>query len=204
MAKKRAPKPLPHKPSGRASVKQRANGEQRLTSYHNDPFLGHYQAVKKAQQVDRAREAWNLFKAGNSMAKIAEHLKVSPFTVWRDLTWLLNLKTSSLALDVTQWREIHNDRLEALVRTHFSKIDKRESADILLRTLERQAKLLNLDLAKADGMVSAQQVMTVLRGAAALFMELVPDPEKRAQWTAGLKRMTGTVIDVTPETKEEE
>jgi hypothetical protein len=76
--------------------------------------------------------------------------------------------------------------------------DRKASADVVLGTLEREARLFGLDAQRQDS-YSLDQVVNLVRSIAALFQEVVDAAdalERRQRFAAGLRRMVGNLTDI--------
>ncbi len=95
----------------------------------------------------RREKAAQLQQEGNSVRAIAELLGVGRSTVSDDIKAVrTEAKENSIEFR-NQWIDLHTERLEEVVRVFYPSMQAGDlqSALILLKVLERQAKLLGLD-----------------------------------------------------------
>jgi hypothetical protein len=92
-------------------------------------------------------------------------------------------------------------RIDKLIETHWDKRKEKPSADIILRALEREARLVGYDTQRDEGF-SADQVRSLLHAFREDLLEIVTDDHMRRAIAGALQRRSGLLggaIDVTPE-----
>lgn len=101
------------------------------------------------ERADRSRKAYELSLAGWTNLEIANELGVSHQTVNKDIRHWIDQTVMPLAEDV---KKQQLDRLELLWREAFRKAQKGDvpAMNAALKVLERQAKLLGLDVTKVE------------------------------------------------------
>lgn len=164
-----------------------------LTHQNQRGPAGHKAIVRKAQLLDRKARAWRMVVAGEglgltSMADIGRELGVSAGTARQYILDVANELQRHMFNDASTLRAVQAAQLNALKKAHWANRHKRENADVLLKTFDREARLLGLDVEPAEGTFTATQVRNMLRSLAELFMDLVPDVDKRKQFALGLRR----------------
>lgn len=176
--------------------------------FHHGP-PGHKEAVRNARKAEeiatRRRKAWKLFLEDATFDEIGKACGVSNYTAWHDcMAYYEGLQQRDLDQAELLLAQ-QNGQLAALVRTHWYKKHEKASADVILRALERRARLYGLDRQRADTF-TPEQVLNLLRGVTALFLEIVSDTELRRQFAAGLRRKIGPALafDVRPTTGDAE
>ena len=91
------------------------------------------------------------------------------------------------------------ERTDAIVRTHWPSLRKRESYDAVLRAMEREAKVVGYDAKREEG-YSAEQVAALLRAMRADLLELITDVALRQRIGVVMQRraglLAGEVIEV--------
>lgn len=202
MAKRRkaTSRPQPHQKRGRRANVRPAKG---FTVQMKGGPAAHKETVRRAKKAEekaaRRLKAWDYLLAGCTFKQIGQLCGVSDYTAWHDcMAYYEHLAThmpASLELKVAQ----QDGQLDALIRSHWAKKQEKASADIILRAQERRAKLFGLDRQR-DGMFTADQVMGLVRGVTALFLEVVNDAELRRQFAVGLRRKLGSGLTGTIET----
>lgn len=101
------------------------------------------------QRADRARKAYEMTLAGRTQDEIAKELGVSHQTINKDLKYWIAQTVMPLAEDA---KKMQLDRLELLWRAAYTKAQSGDvpAMNAALKVLERQAKLLGLDITKVE------------------------------------------------------
>lgn len=101
------------------------------------------------ERAERTRKAYELHLAGWTLHEIGAELGVSYNTVHKDIKYWISQTVMPLAEDV---KKQQLDRLELLWREAFKKAQKGDvpAMNAALKVLERQAKLLGLDVTKVE------------------------------------------------------
>lgn len=164
----------------------------------------HKDAVKKANalvaRLDRQRTAWELFVGGATLQQIGDRFGLSAKTAYYDVVEHRERMIQTGALeDVEVLRTRHLSRLDSIHRAHYPKRHTKDSADVLLGVLSREAKLLGLDK-RQEGGYSGEQVLALVRGMVNLFLEVVADPELRRAYATGVRRQLGGIVKDIPVT----
>lgn len=184
----------PGTPSGETKPrKPRSNVRPKTDVFsrqHKGGPPGHALAVRTAVRAVRAQRAFEMLRGGQTFRQIAKALDVSVYTAFEDCKRVLAEINGKLALQADEYRAIHLQRTEGIVQSHYGNRKDARSASMVLAALDRQAKLLGLD-AKGDAGYSPEQVVTLVRGMVALFLEVVGDAELRRQYAAGVRRQLG-------------
>jgi hypothetical protein len=134
-----------------------------------------------------------------TFAQIGAKLGVSDYTAYYDMVaHSKRLQELGLAEDVELLRAIHKSRVEKIISLHLPKAGvSKESARIVLDALEREAKLMGLDL-KRDTGYSVDAIERVMLAITRVFIDAVqegvPVTESRRMFAAGVRRLSG--IDV--------
>ena len=169
----------------------------------------HIDAIKRAKELalisERQFMAWNLFVAGATFEQVGKELKVSNKTAWTDVMAVkdsLPLVLAHHGVEVLKARVLA--RTDALVRTHWPAKAKKDSADVILKAMEREAKVVGYDAKREDGF-TAEQVTSVFRAMLTDLLELITDPATRQAIAEVMRRraglLAGETIDVPPEKK---
>ena len=155
--------------------------------------VGHRQAVNTAALAERREREWTLFLAGASMTQIAGQVGVSNATVCVDLWAVLAERKASYGENADRWRHLHLGRTEAVILAHWPMRDRPRSAEVIIRALARQARLLGLD-------APVQVAPVEPDGAGGLRpYRSVSDAELDARIAELLRQVgAGPAIDVTP------
>lgn len=111
--------------------------------------VGRGVAKNSPEHADRARKAYELSLAGWTQDEIGKELGISYNTVRLDLDYWIKKTVMPLAEDV---KKKQLDRLELLWREAFKKAQSGDvpAMNAALKVLERQAKLLGLDVNKIE------------------------------------------------------
>lgn len=151
----------------------------------------HGWAVRKAKWSEkieeRRRKAWALFIGRATFEQIGRELGVSNWTAHQDVLAVKERRELLTALDADALCARQQGVVDDLILSHFPTRKKKDSADVILKALDREAKLQGLDK-KQDSTVDISLVLNVLKDVTTLFLELVPDPDLRRRFTAGLQR----------------
>lgn len=168
----------------------------------------HSDTVRAARKAERQAKAWRMLVGGNGMnpyksfAAMGKVLGVSGPTAWADCVAYANALQAEKLENIAVWRAAHLARAEALLETYLPRAlgpvtasgaretPNREAADIVLKVLDREAKLLGLD-PKEDGSYTADQVARLMKFQAQLFIELTTDPALRQRYLEELRRRLG-------------
>lgn len=161
----------------------------------------HREAVLNAKRLERQQRAWRLLVAGEGLGltsfdDIGKALGVSGVTAWKDCLAVANRLNQAILTDAATYRAMQASELAAIKKAHWQKRHTKAGADVLIRTMEREAKLLNLDVRPPDNGYTAEQVLGLVKGMTVLFMDIVDDPEMRRRFAQGLRRQIGAPIDV--------
>lgn len=145
-------------------------------------------ALKRAEILARQERSWSLWVGGATLRQAGDLLKVSDYTVWHDVRAHLDgLRERSLAQgEAATARQLA--RLDALVRSHYPKRAERASAEIILAAAAHEAKLLDLYPRRETG-YTTEDMVGVIKGMTALFLEVVADAEQRRAFAAGIRRL---------------
>lgn len=102
-----------------------------------------------AQYAERCRKAYEMSLEGKGRIDIARELGISAETVRKDILYWVSKTMMPLADDV---KKMQLDRLELLWRTAYTKAAKGDvpAMNTAIKVLERQAKLLGLDINKIE------------------------------------------------------
>lgn len=102
---------------------------------------------KKLEVIERRASVWSLRKTGKTLQEIADELYVSIATVRRDIDALIEQYATTTKLDVTEWKLLEIERLEALNMWLWSNAQTGDygAIDRLIKISERRSKLLGLD-----------------------------------------------------------
>jgi len=150
-------------------------------------------AAAAVRLAARRRQAWDLFVGERlTFEQIGARLGCGSSTAWRHVVDHRDALVREQLLDVDMLRARQLGGVSALVTTHWKNRRRKSSADVILSAWTREAKLMGLDAYRPD-VYSADQVANVLRGIAALFMEIVADPEQRRAFSIGLRRKVGAL-----------
>lgn len=134
---------------------------------HNAPTeLQQSRSVKRAIRASNRDEALRLRRQGLSFEVIGRRLNCAPSTA---AEWVRRAIAAAPQEDVEGVRSMELDRLDMLVAGHLAKAVKgdHKSAEIVLKTMERRARFLNLD----------QQAQAGLQEVGNLLDKLVFGPE---------------------------
>ncbi|MEU2203632.1 helix-turn-helix domain-containing protein [Microbacterium oleivorans] len=117
-------------------------------------LLGDLPRPRRASKIERAtrrQEAIALRRAGVGVDAIATRLKVHPSTVY---AWMKDAIAAIPREEADELRMLELDRLDAIFRGHFHAAVSGDvrSAETCLKVMERRARLLNLDAARAQGL----------------------------------------------------
>lgn len=167
----------------------------------------HKNAVETARELDlitnRALQASRLFRdEGLTFEEIGKRLGVSNSCAFNDCISVqkaMPLVLGHEGMELLKHRAY--TRLNKLIRVHLARSLKGEtdSAAIVVRALEREARMLGYDAQREDGF-SADQVATVLRGLRQMIFLHVTDENIRRAIADDLQRQSGLlggdVIDV--------
>lgn len=181
---------------GRKANARPANGfgDGRAKSHREE----HRKVQEALKLLNRREQAWDLLREGLTFKQIGERLKVSNYTAHTDCRWVYeHVKLKGLALSAEEWRALQLDRTEAIVRQHMPKRAQPRHADVLMRAMEQQRKLVPGLEAESDGCGRCRDIMRICT---LMFMEIVADPEGRRRWVEGLRRKAPELAatDVTP------
>jgi hypothetical protein len=159
----------------------------------------HKEATRRAREAlriaERRKKAWDLF-VGRDMTfeQIGKALDVSGKTAHGDVIAYRDAAVrEEMFGDPDLARQRQQAGLSALVATHWKGRRKRVSAEVILGAFQQEARLLGLNLQRKDTF-TAEQVVGLVRGLTALFMEVVQDPDLRRQFSQGLKRRVGGAL----------
>lgn len=181
--------------NGVARPRQRARRKHSGRGFNRFPKGGpnaHTYAVKKARDIERLAkrraDAWRLFvDKAMTFDEIGKVLDISGKTAWEDVVKVRQALIERGLLDEDLIRARQQASLDILRAKHIAKAGKKDSAEILLRTLEREARLNGIDRQRTIG-YSADQVMALLRTMTELFLETVSDLEARRRFIAGIRQ----------------
>lgn len=192
-----------HKPRGR-KARNITSGKGFTRRQAGGP-AAHKEAVRLANTerriAARQRKAWRLFLAGATFEQVGQQTGTSGKTAWYDCVAYRSLLRERDAYGAELMLARQNGQLDALVLSHWGRMGQRDSAQVILSALDRQAKLNGLDR-KGHDAFTPEQVISLVRTISSLFLEVVQDNELRRQFAAGLRRRLGpkidAPIDVTP------
>ena len=160
-------------------------------------------AIAAEQVAQRRLKAWQLYVGGAdpvTFNQVGHLLGVSGKTAWMDIMHVYRglQGTEDLAL----LRARMQSRLDGIHRAHWAKRADKASADVLLRVLEREARLHGLDRPQRAEGYTVEQMVAAIRSFAAVFLEVVQDVELRRQFALGMRRRVGPAragtVDVAP------
>lgn len=197
-----ADRPTGRKRGGPAANTKPANGLTRRGRSHSEATRT---ARKAAEIATRSRKAWDLFTRDElTFEQIGKRLGVSNYTAHQDVMRVKNHLLDGGALDPDLLRTKQQARLTRIARLHNKKAGTKTGADVLIRVSEREARLNGLDRQRETG-YTLDQMLGLLRGIRALFLDLVTDDGVRQAFARGLTGKVGPAlmkaIDVTPERK---
>lgn len=105
-----------------------------------------------APQSERRTEIWEYRKSGLSVRAIAEKMKMSSATVYKDIRATLDELKELRLTDMDQWRDLELERLDDIVSKAYSVYARTQEDSIRLGALDRllkasqeRRKLLGLD-----------------------------------------------------------
>lgn len=93
----------------------------------------------------RRKESIRLRLIGYGFRDIAEQTGVSLRQAWLDVQAVREQERAEAKIDATSERELEVDRAEHIIRTHMTTVDDPKSALVILKAMERKAKLQGLD-----------------------------------------------------------
>ncbi len=160
----------------------------------------HKEAVRNARTAQRIaarrHKAWELFVGGATFVQIGQALEVSNRTAWYDVKAVYDGLLAHGLVNADLMRMRQQAELDALKRANWDRATKKgnkASADVIMKTLDREARLNGLDRERKE-VYSYDQVMLIVQAAAAVYMKVEADLEKRRLYIAGLRRQLGPAL----------
>jgi len=158
-------------------------------------------AAKTAARLEMQAHVWRLLVSGGgttSFKQIGREVGCSEVTAWRYALAYANRLDRQILGDAKTWRMVQASQIQAIKEAHWKNKGKKTSADVILRAMEREAKLLGIDREPDAGVYSGTQVKSMLQGLFMLFVQLVEDVELRRQFALGIRRQLPAAVKTTP------
>lgn len=175
-----------------------------LTKQHVGGPAAHKEAVQRAKELalitERQLQAWNLFTAGATFEQIGAELGISNCMAHKDCMAVKKAMPQVLAHDGVELLKARVlQRTDAIIRRHWPSLKEKASADVILKAMEREAKVVGYDAQREDGF-SAEQVAALLRSVRADMLDVITDPAVRQAIGQILQRRAGLLAGQTIET----
>jgi hypothetical protein len=106
-----------------------------------DSMTGH----RRIQALQREQQAIRLRLSGATFQAIADHLKISRKGAWKIVMRSMDRARKDSAEQAEQVKELELARLDALLLAHWTDRARTKNAEVILRIMERRARLLGLD-----------------------------------------------------------
>lgn len=166
----------------------------RMTRFRGGPAGSKDARRREKQRIERQarkeRAYAMYFGEGKTIYEIAAELKVSSYTASVDVREARQQAIEHDAERLWLMRERMGERIERITSRALRK--SRPDDRLALQAMAQESKLYGLDLRPTDTF-TAEQVIGLMRGVTALFLETVPDEALRRQFALGLKRRMGAI-----------
>ena len=178
------------RPLGKRGRKANVKPAKGFTRQMKGGPAAHKETVRRAKKAEerkaRQQKAWDLLTAGCTFKQIGNALGVSDYTAWHDCVAVLE-SMSAFGLDEAMQLAQANHQIDAVIRANWAKKGQPAHDAIIIRALERKARLNGTDRERKDA-YPLEEVVRIIRVIRSVYYEVEQDIEKRRLYAAELRR----------------